>query len=106
MPAPDNAPHKTRARADTHPSHASGRSAAPPGPGTPTRRERAKGLLPCVEPPCEARDPPARKLPIDQPARREAPPRTSPRGRRRAGARGGGGVGAAWPRGAKAAPEL
>lgn len=46
VPAPDNAPHKTRARTDTHPSCAPSCSAALPGPGTPTRRERAKGLLP------------------------------------------------------------
>lgn len=46
VPAPDNAPRRTRARADTHPSCASGCSAALPGPGTHTRREGAKGLLP------------------------------------------------------------
>lgn len=39
VPAPDNAPHKTRARADTHPPCASGCSAAPRGPGTYTRRD-------------------------------------------------------------------
>lgn len=46
VPAPDNAPHGTHARADTHPSCESRCSAAPPGPGTHTRREGATGLLP------------------------------------------------------------
>lgn len=46
VPAPDNAPHATRARANTHPSCASGCSVTPPGPGTHTRREGAKGPSP------------------------------------------------------------
>lgn len=104
VPAPDNAPHRTRARADTHPFLRVWLQRRPAGTRNPhaERNERS----PPAEPPREARDAPARKLTTQQLARREAPPHTSPRGRGGAGARGGGGPGAAWLRGAKTASEL
>lgn len=126
VPAPDNAPHAARrapGRADTHPSWCvrpqRGPAGDPEPPPPPPHAEGRREGPELVEPPREARDPPARKLttqqqPVCPPVRPPARPpaaRLRParqlggrRGTARARAAGGGARAGAAPAGGGSCP--